>query len=76
MQSYDIENENENITFIDETNIYSPLHIKTIIKEKYKLNDLQPISFEIFITNTTNNQLLQYVWRVAGTDKTQITKAI
>jgi hypothetical protein len=61
MQSYDIENENENITFIDETNIYSPLHIKTIIKEKYKLNDLQPISFEIFITNTTNNQLLQYV---------------
>jgi len=29
----DIENENENITFIDETNIYSPLHIKTIIKE-------------------------------------------
>jgi len=39
----DIENENENITFIDETNIYSPLHIKTIIKEKYKLNDLQAI---------------------------------
>jgi hypothetical protein len=35
--------ENENITFIDETNIYSPLHIKTIIKEKYKLNDLQAI---------------------------------
>jgi hypothetical protein len=33
MQSYDIENENENITFIDETNIYSPLHIKNIIKE-------------------------------------------
>jgi hypothetical protein len=24
MQSYDIENKNENITFIDETNIYSP----------------------------------------------------
>jgi hypothetical protein len=39
----DIENEIENITFIDETNIYSPLHIKTIIKEKYKLNDLQAI---------------------------------
>jgi len=34
MQSYDIENENENTKFIDETNIYSPLHIKTIIKEK------------------------------------------
>jgi len=34
MQSYDTENENENMTFIDETNIYSPLHIKTIIKEK------------------------------------------
>jgi hypothetical protein len=49
MQSYDIENENENITFIDETNIYSPLHIKTIIKEKYKLNNLQAISFENFI---------------------------
>jgi len=29
----DIENENENIIFIDETNSYSPLHIKTIIKE-------------------------------------------
>ncbi len=37
------ENENENITFIKETNIYSPIHIKTIIKEKYKLNDLQAI---------------------------------
>jgi hypothetical protein len=47
MQSYDIENENENITFIDETHIYSPLHIKTIIKEKYKLNDLQAISLQI-----------------------------
>jgi hypothetical protein len=34
MQSYDFENENENITFIDGTNIYSPLHIKTIIKER------------------------------------------
>jgi hypothetical protein len=52
MQSYDIENENENITFIDEINIYSPLHIKTIIKEKYKLNNLQTISFENFIANT------------------------
>jgi hypothetical protein len=40
MQSYDIENENKNITFIDETNIYPPLHIKTIIKEKYKLNNV------------------------------------
>jgi hypothetical protein len=27
IQLCDIENENENITFIDETNIYSPLHI-------------------------------------------------
>jgi hypothetical protein len=54
MQSYDI----ENITFIDETNIYSPLHIKTILKGKYKLNDLQGNSFENFIANTTNNQLL------------------
>jgi hypothetical protein len=56
MQSYDIENENENITFIDETNIYSPLHIKTITKEKYKLDNLQAISFEFFIPNATNNQ--------------------
>jgi len=47
----DIENEIENITFIDETNIYSPLHIKTIIKEKYKLNDLQAIWFENFNAN-------------------------
>jgi hypothetical protein len=76
MQSYDIENENENITFIDETHIYSPLHIKTIIKEKYKLNDLQAISFEIFIANTTNNQLLQYVRRAISTSKTQIIRAI
>jgi hypothetical protein len=70
MQSYDVENENENITFIDETNIYSPLHIKTIIKEKYKLNNLQAISFENFIANTINNQLLQYVGGAAGTSKT------
>jgi hypothetical protein len=27
MQSYDTENKNKNTTFIDETNIYSPLHI-------------------------------------------------
>ncbi len=27
MQSYDIENENKNITFIDETNIYPPLQM-------------------------------------------------
>jgi len=27
MLIYDVENEDENITFIDETNIYSPLHI-------------------------------------------------
>ncbi len=58
-----------NITFIDETNIYSPLHIKTIIKEKIKLNDLQAISFENFIANTTNNQLLQYVGGAACTSK-------
>jgi len=43
---------NKNITFIDEINIYSPLHIKNIIKKKYKLNYLQAISFEIFIANT------------------------
>jgi len=59
-----------NITLIDETNIYSPLHIKTIIKERYKLNDLQAISFENFIANTTNNQLLQYVRGAIGTSKT------
>jgi hypothetical protein len=34
MPSCDIENENKNITFIDETNVYSPLHIKTFIKKK------------------------------------------
>jgi hypothetical protein len=45
-------NENENITSIDETNIYSPLRIKTVTKEKYKLNNLQTISFENFIPNT------------------------
>jgi hypothetical protein len=76
MQSYDIENENENIPFIDETHIYSPLHIKTIIKEKYKLNDLQAISFENFIANTTNNQLLLYVGGAVGISKTQIIKPI
>jgi hypothetical protein len=71
-----IENENENITFIDETNIYSTLHIKTIINENYKLNYLQAISFENFIVNTTNNQLLEYVRGAASTGKTQIIKAI
>ncbi len=76
MQSYDIENENENIIFIDETNIYSPLRIKTIIKEKYKLNDLQAISFENFIANTTNNQLLQFARGDVGIGKTQIIIAI
>jgi hypothetical protein len=76
MQSYDIENENENMTFIDETNVYSSLHIKTIRKEKYKLNDLQAISFENFIANTTNNQLLQYARGAVGIGKTQIIKAI
>jgi hypothetical protein len=76
MQSYDIENENENITFIDQTNIYSPLHIKTIIKEKYKFNNLQAISFEIFIPNTTNYQSLQYVGGVIGIGKTKIIRSI
>ncbi len=76
MQSYDFENENENITFIDETNIYSPLHIKTIAKEKYKLNKLQAISFEIFIPNTTNNQSLQYVEGAIGIGKTKIIWSI
>jgi hypothetical protein len=61
MQLYDIEIEDENIRFIDETNIFSPLHIKNIVKEKYKLNNLQAILFENFIENTTNNPLLQYV---------------
>jgi len=56
MSSCDIENDNENITFIDETNINSPLHIKNIKKEKYKLNNLQTISFENSIANITNNQ--------------------
>ncbi len=52
MQSYDIQNENKNITLIDETNFYSPLHIKNIIKESYKLNNLEAISFENFIAST------------------------
>jgi hypothetical protein len=47
MQIYDIENQDENITFIDETNIYSPLHIKNNIKEKYELNNLQAILLKI-----------------------------
>jgi hypothetical protein len=40
MQSYDIQKKNYNIIIINETNIYSPLHIKNVIKEKYKLNNL------------------------------------
>jgi hypothetical protein len=56
-------------TFIDETNIYAPLHITHIIKEKYKLNNLQAISFQNFIRNETKNQLLQYVGRVASIGK-------
>jgi hypothetical protein len=76
MQSYDLENENENITFTNETNIYSPLHIKIIAKEKYKLNKLQTISFEIFIPNTTNNQSLQYVEGAIDIGKTKIIRSI
>ncbi len=75
MQLYDIEIEDENIRFIDETNIFSPLHIKNIVKEKYKLNNLQAILFENFIENTTNNPLLQYVW-AAGIGKTQMIRVI
>jgi len=37
------------VAFIDETNMYSPLHIKNIIKEKYKLNNLKAISFAILL---------------------------
>jgi hypothetical protein len=33
IQSCDIEIENKNVTFTDETNIYSPLNIKNIIKK-------------------------------------------
>jgi hypothetical protein len=33
MQSCDIEIENKNVTFTDETNIYSQLGIKNIIKK-------------------------------------------
>jgi hypothetical protein len=55
MQSYDIKNENKNITLIDETNIYSPLYIKNIIKETYKLNNLQAISFGNFIASTNKS---------------------
>jgi hypothetical protein len=51
------------------------LHIKNIIKEKYKLNNLQVILFENFIANTTNNPLLQYLG-AACTGKTQIIKVI
>jgi uncharacterized protein YbcV (DUF1398 family) len=47
-----LKNKNKNVTFINETNICSLLHIKNIIREKYKLNDLQVISFEIFIAST------------------------
>ncbi len=68
MSSCDIENDNENITFIDETNINSPLHIKNIKKEKYKLNNLQTISFENSIANITNNQWLKYVGGAWGID--------
>jgi len=68
MPSCDIEYKNKNITFIDETNIYSPLHIKNIKKEKYKLNNLQAISFENSIANIINNQWLQYVGGAWGID--------
>ncbi len=73
MQSYDIENENKNITFIDEINMYSPLHNKIIIKEKYKLNYWQAISFEIFIANKIR---IIYVGGTSRTSKTKIIKAI
>jgi hypothetical protein len=56
----------QTFTFIDETNIYAPLHITHII---FKLNNLQAISFQNFITNKTKNKLLQYVGRVASIGK-------
>jgi hypothetical protein len=33
MQWHDIENKNKNVTFVDEINIYSPSHMKNIIKK-------------------------------------------
>jgi hypothetical protein len=52
------------------------IFIHHYIKEKYKLNNLKAISFEIFIANPTNNRLLQYVGGVVGIGKTQIIRTI
>ncbi len=71
-----LKTKNKNVTFINETYIYSLLHIKNIIREKNKINDLQVISFENFIASTRNNQLLQYVGGDASIGKIHIIKTI
>jgi hypothetical protein len=55
MHLYNIEIDYKNTTFIDNIKFYSPLFTKNIISKKYKLNDLQRISFENFIESTTTN---------------------
>jgi hypothetical protein len=47
----------KHISLVDELNIYPPL----IIEKKWKLNHLQ-VSFENFIENIINKQLLQSLW--------------
>ncbi len=65
MQWHDIENENKNVTFVDETNIY--LHEKHHYKN-YKSNNLQAILFVNLIANTKKN-LLRCVGGVVSTSK-------
>jgi hypothetical protein len=48
-------------TFIDNINVYSPLSIKNIIEEKYKLKNLQVTLFKNFNESTTNYQILQCI---------------
>ncbi len=49
IQSCDIEIKNKNVTFIDETNIYSPLGIKNIIKKYTNEMIYKPFHLKILL---------------------------
>jgi late competence protein required for DNA uptake (superfamily II DNA/RNA helicase) len=64
------------ILIFNNENIYPPIFLKTFIIKKCKLNDLQLSAFEGLIKINSTNQLLQYIWGVTCTGKTQIIKTI
>ncbi len=76
MQSYDIENKNENITFIDETNIYSPFTHYNHHKGKIQVKWFTSHFIWNFHCKYQKNKLVQFARRVIGTGKTPIIRGI